>query len=80
MWWNVYVQFQTKITDDLRRAGIPWAADDLLVPLTEAEDSVSAERQMQHLSGPFAGGISCEARRQITRVPPLFVAGPCVCS
>ncbi|XP_026192612.1 uncharacterized protein LOC34622554 [Cyclospora cayetanensis] len=36
MWWNVYLQFQTKITDEESRAGVPWAADQPLAPLREA--------------------------------------------
>lgn len=35
MWWNVYLQFQTKITDDSLRSGIPWATDQLLAPIRE---------------------------------------------
>lgn len=41
MWWNVYLQFQTKITDDSLRAGIPWAADQLLAPIREGVRPVS---------------------------------------
>lgn len=35
MWWNVYLQFQTKITDDSLHAGVPWVADQLLAPIRE---------------------------------------------
>lgn len=41
MWWNVYLQFQTKITDDSNLAGVPWAADQLLAPLSEGIKKVS---------------------------------------
>ncbi|CDJ64193.1 hypothetical protein, conserved [Eimeria necatrix] len=34
-------QFQTKITDDSNHAGVPWAADQLLAPLSEGIKKVS---------------------------------------
>lgn len=34
MWWNVYVQFQTKVLDSPNgETGIPWQAADLFAPL-----------------------------------------------
>ncbi|KAL8453881.1 hypothetical protein Emag_001689 [Eimeria magna] len=34
VWWNVFIQFQTKIIEK-EAAGIPWVADDLLAPIKE---------------------------------------------
>lgn len=35
VWWNVYVQFQTKIIDESNEAGVPWVAEDPLAPVSE---------------------------------------------
>ncbi|KAL8437171.1 hypothetical protein ACSSS7_001150 [Eimeria intestinalis] len=34
IWWNVFIQFQTKIIER-KFAGVPWVADDLLAPIKE---------------------------------------------
>lgn len=41
VWWNVYVQFQTKIVDESNDAGVPWVVEDPVAPISEKDLKVS---------------------------------------
>ncbi|KAL8447907.1 hypothetical protein Emed_004202 [Eimeria media] len=47
VWWNVFIQFQTKIIER-KAAGIPWVADDLLAPIKEQVGKQETETQKLH--------------------------------
>ncbi|KAL8271256.1 hypothetical protein Esti_004822 [Eimeria stiedai] len=47
VWWNVFIQFQTKIIQG-KIAGIPWVADDLLAPIKE--EISEREREKKELT------------------------------